>query len=68
MATTKSSSVQPPKSSPVRTPMKPSEEKKSALAGVGRPQNSVCCVSSMLNLASRSAEKAAMTKQRKVAP
>ncbi len=40
----------------------PSETQNSALAGTGRPQNSSCCVVSMLNLARRSAEQAATTK------
>ena len=35
---------------------------KSALAGVGSPMNPMACRSSRLNLARRSAEKAAMTK------
>lgn len=39
----------------------PSEAQRSDPAGVGSPQNSTVCVSSMLNLARRSAENAART-------
>ena len=63
-----SRSTQTPRLKPVSAFIQPSAAKNSALAGVGRPQNSVCCVSSILNLASRSAEKAATTKQSTLPP
>ena len=36
------------------------DKQNNPFAGVGKPQNSVCCVSSMLNLANRRAENATM--------
>ena len=49
-------------SSPLVSNNSPSEPQSIAAAGLGSPQNSVRCVSSILNFASRSAAQAVKTK------